>query len=260
MSEIVLQQTAADVDVVHTREQLAAARLRLTDRETELGQLRSQLQAFEGRYFREVGALYAELDELEARIAEREVDLYDSDAARSRAESARQRARDSHDAAFEDGSEAEEAFDPPPSLRTLFREVAKRIHPDFARDEAEQKYLTLLMARANLAYRRGDMEALQRLLEDQREIDGSIAADGAAAELLRTMRQVRQVERDLAAVEAERLTLLAGEVARLSLEAQAVALEHRDLLAEMAAGLREQIADAERRFEFLERQMNAHGR
>jgi hypothetical protein len=258
-TEIILQRTPDDLDLLDKREQLAAVRATLAERESELAQLRAQLKTFEGRYLRQVGVLYAELDDLEARIAEREIDLYDSDSARSRAAEARQRAQETHDAAFGDAREAEE-FDPPPSLKTLFREVAKRVHPDFARDAAEQRHFTLLMARANQAYNRGDAETLQRLLDDHREIHASIAGEGAAAELLRITRQIRHAERDMARLDAERHTLLASEIAQLHLDAEAAALDHRDLPAELAASLKEQVADARYRFEFVDRQIKAHGR
>jgi hypothetical protein len=258
-AEIILQQTPDDLDLLDKREQLAAVRARLAERESELAQLRAQLKTFEGRYLRQVGVLYAELDDLEARIAEREVDLYDSDSARSRAVDARQRAQESHDAAFGDAREAQE-FDPPPSLKTLFREVAKRVHPDFARDAAEQKHFTLLMARANQAYNQGDTETLLRLLDDHREINASIEGEGAAAELVRIKRQIRHAERDSAKLDRERHTLLASEIAQLHRDAEGAALEHRDLLTELATSLREQVADARYRLEFVDRQMKAHGR
>src|SRR5580698_2438298 len=229
--EIILQQTPDDAALLDKREQLATVRTRLAERESELAQIRAQLKTFEGRYLRQVGILYAELDDLEARIAERELNLYDSDSARLRAEEARQRAQETHDAAFGEAREAEE-FDPPPSLKTLFRDVAKRIHPDFARDAAEGKHFTLLMARANQAYRRGDLETLQRLLDDHREISTSIAGEGAAAELLRITRQHQHAQRDIAALDAERHTLLASDIAQLHLDAEAAAREHRDLLTE----------------------------
>ena len=258
-AEIILQQTPDDAALLDKREQLAAVRTTLAESESELAQIRAQLKTFEGRYLRQVGVLYAELDELEARIAEREVDLYDSDSARRRAEETRRQAQETHDAAFGEAREAEE-FEPPPSLKTLFRDVAKRIHPDFARDEVEQKHFTLLMARANQAYSRGDTEMLQRLLDDHREINASIASEGAAAELLRITRQIRHAERDIAALEAERHTLLGGEIAQLHRDAEAAAREHRELLTELASGLREQIADAKYRFDFVDRQIKAHGR
>jgi hypothetical protein len=255
-SEIILQQSPDAVALLDKREQLAAVRSKLAERESELAQLRAQLKTFEGRYLRQVGVLYAELDDLEARIAEREVDLYDSDSARNRAREARQQAQETHNAAFGAASEAEE-FDPPPSLKTLFREVAKRIHPDFARDEAEQRHFTLLMARANQAYTRGDTETLQRLLDDHREINASLASEGPAAELLRITRQIQHAERDIANLEAERHTLLSSDIAQLYLDAEAAAREHRELLTELATTLRKQIADAKYRLQFVDRQANA---
>jgi len=258
-AEIILQRTPDAATLLDKREQLSSVRNMLAERESELAQIRAQLKTFEGRYLRQVGVLYAELDDLEARIAGREVDLYGSDTARRRAEETRQRAQETHDAAFGDAHEAEE-FDPPPSLKTLFRDVAKRIHPDFARDDAEQKHFTLLMARANQAYSRGDTETLQRLLDDHREINASIVGEGAAAELLRITRQIQHAERDIGTLDTERHTLLAGEIAQLYRDAETAAREHRDLLTELATSLREQIADAKRRFELIDRQISAHGR
>ena len=258
-TDLILQQTPEDIAYVEKREQLAAVRSRLAEREAEVAQLRGQLKAFESRYFRQVGVLYAELDEIEACLVEREADLYGSDAARERAEEARKRAQESHDAAF--GAEREpEEFDPPPSLKTLFREVAKRVHPDFARDGAEQKFFTLLMARANQAYRRGDTETLQRLLDDHLEIHTSVAGESRSAELLRITRQIQHAERDIANLDAEQHTLLASEIAHLYEDAEAAAREHRDLLTELASKVREQIAEAQRKFQFIDRQIHTHGR
>lgn len=226
-AEIILQQSPDAAALADKREQLAGVRTTLAERESELAQLRAQLKTFEGRYLRQVGVLYAELDEIEARIAEREVDLYGSDSARSRAEEARRQAQETHDAAFGEAH------------------------------EAEQRHFTLLMARANQAYSRGDTETLERMLDDHREIASSIAGEGAAAELMRIARQILHAERDIANLDAERHTLLASEIAYLYLDTEAAAREHRDLLTELAAGLREQIADAQYRFEFVNRQVNA---
>ncbi|QHN03045.1 hypothetical protein FTO74_06420 [Granulicella sp. WH15] len=258
-TEIILQQTPDAAALRDRSERLAAVRAALAERECELAQIRAELKTFEGRYLRQVGILYAELDELEARIAEREVDLYDSASARRRARDARQRAQETHDAAFSDAHEAEE-LDPPPSLKTLFREVARRIHPDFACDDAEQKHFTLLMVRANQAYSCGDTTALQRILDDYREINASIVGEGAAAELLRITRQIQHAERDIATLDAEEQTLVTSELGQLHLDAKAAALELRDLLAELATSLREQIAEAQYRFDFVDRQIRAHGK
>jgi len=267
-AEIILQRSLNAAGLAEKRERLVAVRAALAEREADIAQFRYQLKAFERRYLQRVGVLYAELDEIAARITEREVDLYDSDSARRRAQEARQRAQETHEAAF--GSEQEtEEFDPSPSLKTLFREVAKRIHPDFASDEAEQKHFTLLMTRANHAYSCGDAETLQRLLDDQLEVNAAMSDKGADASvsdesdglaLLRLVRQIQHAERDIAALDGEHQTLLGSEIGQLYTGAEAASHEDRDLLAELAAGLRERIADAQYRLEFVERQVGALGR
>jgi chromosome segregation ATPase len=264
-AEIILQPSPDALALLEKREQLANVRNTLAERESEVAQMRAQLKSFEGRYLRQVAVLYAELDDLEARIAEREADLHESDAARRRAEESRQQAQETHDAAFGDAREAEE-FEPPPSLKTLFREVAKRIHPDFARDDGEAKYFTMLMARANQAYSRGDAEMLQRLLDDHLEINVSVAGEDSAAEVLRITRQIRHAERDIARLDVEQQSLESSEIAQLHMDAESAAREHRDLLTELATTIRGQIADAQRRFDRIDRinridqAIDVHGR
>jgi hypothetical protein len=258
-AEIILQPSPNAAGLAEKRERLAAVRAALAEREADIAQTRSQLKAFEVRYLQRVGVLYAELDEIAARITEREVDLYDSDSARRRAQEARQRAQETHEAAFGADQEPEE-FDPSPSLKTLFREVAKRIHPDLASDEAEQKHFTLLMTRANQAYNCGDAEALQRLLDDQLEVSAEGSAEGDGVTLLRLARQIQHAVRDIAALDGEHQTLLGSEIGQLYTGAEAASREDRDLLAELAASLRERIADAQYRLEFVERQVGALGR
>jgi hypothetical protein len=258
-AEIILQPSPNIDGLAEKRERLAAVRATLAEREADIALIRGQLKVFEVRYLQRVGVLYAELDEIAARITEREVDLYDSDSARRRAQEARQRAQETHEAAFGADREPEE-FDPSPSLKTLFREVAKRIHPDFASDEAEQKHFTLLMTRANHAYSCGDAETLQRLLDDHLEVNASVADEGDGLALLRLVRQIQHVERDIAALDREQQTLLGSEIGQLYTDAEAASHEDRDLLAELGASLRERIADAQYRLEFVDRQVSAHGR
>jgi hypothetical protein len=66
-------------EILHKRGELAAIRTTLAERELELVDFRSQLAAFEGRYLRQVGTLYAELDEWKARISELHARLAPSD-------------------------------------------------------------------------------------------------------------------------------------------------------------------------------------
>src|ERR1700678_3744083 len=130
--QIIRRLKPEEEELLRKREELAAIRATLAERELELLDYRSQLAGFEGRYLRQVGALYAELDEWKARISELRARLYPFPSANGRAEEAREQARQTYEDNHGIASRAKD-FTPSPELRSLFREVAKRIHPDLAK-------------------------------------------------------------------------------------------------------------------------------
>ena len=260
MKILVHSPSPAQQDLREKREALTQLRATLADRELDLADLRNRLRAFEARYMAQIGTLYAQLDELEARIAETEVSLYKTDAARDRAATARKRADETHEAAHPPAN-ADELPEPTAALKTLFREVARRLHPDFATDESDVADRTRLMAHANQAYARADTEALQRLLDDHLETNTAATAgtqaERDAAELNHLTRQIAHATRDIAALDAELAELPSGDIAQLKTDADAARLEGRDLLAELAATLEARLADARHRLDFVTRQAHA---
>jgi septal ring factor EnvC (AmiA/AmiB activator) len=240
-------------EILRKREELAAIRATLAERELELVDLRSQLAAFEGRYLRQVGTLYAELDEWKARISELHARLDPSAAANARAREAREQARQAYEDAHGRASETHD-FTPSPELRSLFREVAKRIHPDFCRDAGDLERRTRFMAEANRAYEAGDAEALQRILDEYQEGADAVKGEGIGAELIRIIRQISQAKERVAAIEQELVALRQSEIALLKKQAEEREQEGRDLLAELATAVREQIERTKREYETLGQQ------
>ena len=256
---IVRKLSPEQEELYRKREELGAIQATLADRELELADVRAQLKSFEGRYLRQVGVLYAELDDLDARIAELEALLESSVTTRQRAERARKRADDTHEATHGEASKAAD-FKPSADLKTLFREVAKRIHPDFAKDDAERQRRTRLMAKANEAYSRGDAEALQRILDEYSELSESVQGEGIGAELIRIIRQIAEAKKHIAAIEQELATLRASEIAKLRDDVEAAEKQGRDLLAELAVTVGEQVARARREYEALVKEAKKSGR
>lgn len=209
--------------------------------------------AFEGRYLRQVGTLYAELDEWKARISELHAQLDPSAAAKARAREARQQARQAHEHAHGKASEPHD-FIPSPELKGLFREVAKRIHPDFSTDAAGLERRTRFMAAANRAYEAGDAETLRRILDEYHEGADAVEGEGIGAELVRIIRQISQAKERIAAIEREFVALRQSEIALLKKQAEECEQEGRDLLAELEAAVREQVAQAKREYEVLVKQ------
>jgi chromosome segregation ATPase len=229
-----------DEELLRKRAELETVKAVLAERELELADLSSQLAAFEGRYLRQVGTLYAELDEWKARIAELRAQRDPSSTATQQSEEAREQARRTHEAASGEASKPPD-FAPSPELKSLFREVAKRIHPDFAKDPADCDLRTRLMAEANRAYRAGDADALRRILDEYDGGADAISGEGVGVDLIRIIRQISKARERLATIEQELASLRQSEIAQLVQDDEEARQAGRDLLAELATDLREQI-------------------
>lgn len=239
-----------DEELARKREELATIRAGLADRELELADCRQQLNAFQGRYLRQVGTLYAELDSLNSRIRSLQAARNPSPLADAQAEEARQQAHRTYQEAHGSASEARE-FAPSPELKALFREAAKRIHPDLARDSLDQERRTRYMADANRAYQSGDTEELKRILLEFEDGADAFHGEGTGAELVRAIRQISQAKNRLAAIEAELAALRVSEIGLLQKDAERAELNGRDLLADLADTVQHQIETARKELEWL---------
>jgi septal ring factor EnvC (AmiA/AmiB activator) len=251
--KIVRRLKPEEEEILRKREELAAIRATLAERELELVDLRSQLAAFEGRYLRQVGTLYAKLDEWKARIAELQARLNPSAASKVQAEEARERARQTYEDAHGEASETP-AFTPSPELKRIYRDAAKRIHPDFATDAADLERRTRFMTAANHAYEAGDADALQRILDEYEDGAEAVKGEGIGTELIRIIRQISASKARVSAIEQELAALRQSEIALLKKQAERREQEGRDLLAELAAAVREQIDSAKKQYDSLARQ------
>ena len=258
-SGIVRRLTPEQEELERKREELGAVRAALAERELELADLRAQLKSFEGRYLRQVGVLYAELDEWDAKIAELEAKLKPSAAAQQSAHEARKRADETHEATHGEASKAQD-FQPSADLRSLFRNVAKLIHPDFAKDDADQQRRTSLMAQANEAYSRGDFEALQRILDDYQESSESVQGEGIGAELIRIIRQIHQARKNIVTLEEELNRLSNSELSQLIRDTDIAQKQGLDHLAQLAATLEGKITQRRKEHATLVREARTHGR
>jgi hypothetical protein len=107
------------------------------------------------------------------------------------------------------------------------------------------------MADANRAYEAGDVEALQRILDDYHDGADAVEGEGIGAELIRIIRQISQAKERVSAIEKELAALRQSEIALLKKDAEERAEQGRDLLAELAASVREQIERAKKEYEAL---------
>lgn len=222
----------------------------LADRELRAASLRAELSTFERQYLRDVGLRYAELDELKAQIAERLAsEQPDNERAQQAAREARARADETRSAAGTEDADEPKPFEPTPELKRLYRDVAKRVHPDLTSDRADRAKRQELMAAANEAYENGDETRLARILEEYECSPESVQGEGPGAELVRVIRKISQARNRLSEIEAETEQIVRSDIYQLKSRLEEAKRHGRDLLKEMSEKVDEQIEALRRRLE-----------
>ncbi len=222
----------------------------LSQREMELATLVAELRSFEILYLKIVGVRLAELDEINAQIAEALSRQVPTDArVQQEAGEARSQARESRratDSAKEE-PESKTRFEPSDDLKSLYREVAKRIHPDLTTDEEERSRREELMKQANQAYQEGNEDKLRSILDEWESSPESIAGEGVGAELVRIIRKISQVESRIAAIMTEITQYAESQLFTLKEKVETAEADGHHLLEQMAEELDRQIIGSKER-------------
>jgi hypothetical protein len=222
----------------------------LADRELRAASLRAELAAFERRYLHFVGSRYAELDEWKAKLAERVArEQPDNERAQQAAKMARAIASETKGAVGDEAAKEPRAFKTSPEMKRLYRDVAKRIHPDLTSDRKDRAKRQQLMAQANQAYEKGDEARLAKILAEYDCSPEVVEGDGTGAELVRAIRRVSQARGRLAEIEAEMHELVRSDLYQLKSRVEEAEKNGRDVFVEMTEKVEEQIEAAKARLE-----------
>ena len=201
---------------------LSSLRDQLAELEVEHATLRAELTAFESDYLRVVGIVMAELHELEARILALVAVRTGTPDDAAAAAAARERARETTTAIR--SIPAPRGPLPSDDLKRLFREAAKRMHPDLIQDPDGRMHAEAFMKRLNEAYRAGDADAIGNLVRQWETSPYAAGTRGGSDRLLRAA--VAEAQRRLDDVRET-------ELARLMERSLAASMEGRDLLREL---------------------------
>ena len=236
------------------RQELGALEADLVEQELHLSTLQAELAAFKAEYLRVVGVRYAELDDLRARIAEvRAAQAPTDESVQAMASQARAAAESSAAEAHEHMShEPTSPFDPPVEIKTLYRTIARRLHPDLAATDDERARRHEWMAKVNDAYQRQDSEALAALLSAWEASPESVTGTGVASDLVRVIRQIAQVRRRLDSIRRAIQALQARPLYVLYQKCGVRSDAGGSLLEELAASLDDRINAARQELAALE--------
>ncbi|HEY7607160.1 MAG TPA: J domain-containing protein, partial [Actinomycetes bacterium] len=188
-------------ELVRRKAHLRVLSGRLLERERDLAAFRAELHSFETSYRKALGARYARLDELAERLDQTvpAADLPPEEDPDGDGPAGRYPGQGVPGGQNWAWGEREPEKEPDRAVvsddaKRLFRQLARLIHPDLARDPKERERRTNLMVAANEAYEQGDTAALERLLEEWRQSPEAVTGGGTAAELERTVRRIAQAE------------------------------------------------------------------
>ncbi|RAG83603.1 hypothetical protein DN069_21330 [Streptacidiphilus pinicola] len=176
----------ADPEEPELEARVAHAEAEWVDAEVGVETLRVELDNFALVHHQRLGPMYVRLDELDALIAEARAarsgnaeDLRRAYEARSVLDPMPDLASFFGENEGADGEapsltlEAPERIRPDREAQRLFRELARRAHPDLAQDPEEVRRRGEFIARVNEAYARGDVLALEQLAQEWADGDNA---------------------------------------------------------------------------------------
>lgn len=261
-------------EISQLQEEIDARQAELADLEADVVDLREQLAGFEGRYNRLIVPLQTRLKAVKDTIADLEATRWRSgghplgddnpmqdfwtpppDYVPVEEQFRRTWHPDTDsvpagDFAIKPKSHATAPSPVETNIKKLYRDLARRFHPDMTTDDTERVLRNNLMAQINDAYARRDLSALQ-MMARQRADEAPRPLDALRVEELRQIN--RQLRERLSDLRLEKADIQHSDMLRLSMESKLVASRGRDLLAEMVLDLEREYDEAMLRLERLRR-------
>jgi hypothetical protein len=214
--------------------------------ELSLETMKNETIQFQQRYYQTVGRLYAKLDELVAQIATlREEQKPEDSSLKEHAHAARQRARWSSEEAglVEESAKPAPAIEP--GLKEAYRRAVKLMHPDLAISDHERQRRNKLMAALSLAYEKGDLREIERLVVEFGHDPEAIVGEDVASRIVKTIRRIAQLRRRLVELELELAAYQKTEAFQLRQTVEAAEATGADHLNDLAQQLTSEISRRE---------------
>lgn len=230
----------------------------LAEKELELATLEAKLITFERRYIRIVGRYVAELDRLEADIAELYLRLnpekpeahYQAETAREQAEKSEEEVRSA-----EEADRKKTSFPSSEKIKSIYRELCKKVHPDLTVDPAEKERRTEIMAEVNKAFREGNASLLRTMLDDYKLFDSD--EDFRKAKINHLKRKIKQTMKRLGQIREKMIRLEYSELYRLMKRVEEAEADGMDLLSLMAEEVKEKIRERRHTLELLQQELTS---
>jgi len=219
------------------KEELADLETAIAEKKAMLVNLDKEMRIFEGRYLTVVGRRYDELAEIEKQIAEAQGVAFDEETLET--ELANDEVGCGQNRLHTD------------KLKKLYREVARKFHPDLTSCEHERRHRHQLMIEANRAYESGAEDHLQQLFETGAKLEEAAGGGVMSAEMILLVRSVADAKQKLIETEADIDEITGSEIYKLKIRVENAEEMGVDLMAELVSQVDRQIRKSLNRLEHL---------
>ncbi len=243
-------ERAGDTDLRSLEVDVAERQERVAQLQFELSDTQADLERFEREYEIQVGTLQQRLISLEAEVEQARLRAAHRAQWGNRADSPDFNA-DSTEQFRRTWAPREKPSEPPlqepvseetkAELKQLFRALAKRFHPDLVTDPEEKRRREKVMAQVNDAYAAQNLSAMKKLAQkpDRPEEPATKTREQIVVDL---KAEIVRLDRVILALDRQHQDLINSHTVRLMLEVSIAERNGSNLLAEMAADIRADIA------------------
>lgn len=231
---IIKHQSPEEREYARYLTEIEVRKRRVADLQANLAAYKEQLGRFNAEYHARVGVLFVELDRIELAIAEYEYrigqlrtsphsDPEDLERETKKQftdqreqinedeEETRYYEREHRDEQRRPGLDAESEA----ALKLIFRELAKRFHPDLAKTENERAQREAVMKEVNAAFHKRDLHQLRTIGAMHDVDDTAFEAKSIGEKLVWAIREINRLEELIELIQSERNALKASDVATL---------------------------------------------
>ena len=242
----------ADPEVDRLRAEVAAKQTQAAGLEADLMESRESLAAFQREFQARLGPFIARVNELQEQVktARRAVlrQMWEANRFAPKFVDVEEQFRTAW-------TETEPPPPPPPptspnaeaQIKALYRELAKRYHPDLAATDAEREWRTPRMAAVNAIYAARDLAALQKLAAQKDDVAmPAPKIDSRAALITSLQREIERLDELIEKLERDFDELTNSPALQMQLNASMAKRARRDLIGEAAAELQKEIRELEK--------------
>lgn len=266
------EQESIKVSIDEIKEEINGKRAIVANLSEEIANLKRELSSFEAEYHTRVGVLYVRLDELELELREynKRIKLLKSKKIDNLVDLEKTIEEQFHKDKEKINKEKEEAEqyieeykavkkkpeldeESEKKLKSLYRELAKKYHPDMARTSEEKERYNKIMAEINQAYNDKDLGKLEELAMSLK-IPEKTFAGTVEEEIKRLIKESEKLYDIISRLEDKLVAIKNSDTYKFKVKHDESKEHGRDLLKEIEDNLKAKIKQREEEFEWVKRE------